>query len=91
MASAKASDDVFVFVELSPALTFVLEGAQGHCGVGAIREVRGMFELIEPLFLLFVKVGGLENGSALVEENHERHRSWPAGRKFPLALVTLTG
>ena len=40
--------------------------------VGTIGEVSGVFQLIEPFLLFFVKFGSLENVVPFVEEHHER-------------------
>ena len=37
-------------------LVVILDFSQCHHGVGAIAEFRGVFQLVQPLFLIFVKV-----------------------------------
>ena len=60
----------------------IFDFAEGDRGVGAVGEFGGVLELVEPLFLFLVKIGGFQEVAAFVEEDHERRRSPREGEGF---------
>src|SRR5438552_3005084 len=60
--------------ERSDAFLVVLDFADRHNRVGAIGEIRGILQLIKPLFLFFVEFSGLEDMPTFIEEDHQRSR-----------------
>src|SRR6266568_4267414 len=50
----------------------VLDFFKSHCRICAVGKFGRIFQLIEPLFLLLMKFGGLEKVPAFVKKHHQR-------------------